>query len=57
MLRWITRHWTLVAFAVVNLAIAAPAGAAYDDDVCVEPDGGSAPCCTRCIILCECTLI
>lgn len=46
----------ILSFVVVNSLVAAPAGARFDDDMCME---GSevVPCCTHCFIFCHCSIV
>lgn len=55
MVRWVKRHYLVVCFVLVNLAIAAPVGAALDNDYCSD-EGTLTPCCTSCLIFCVCDL-
>ena len=54
MVRWIRRHWLLIVFALVNLAVAAPARADLGDDFCDDGHGNAVPCCTFCLGTCTC---
>lgn len=55
MLARIRRYVVPVLFILINLALAGPVTAALDDDLCVD-EHGVRPCCTECILFCECTL-
>jgi hypothetical protein len=54
MFRWIRRNWALLAFVLVNLAVAAPAHAMLGDDFCEDANGNAVHCCTLCIGVCQC---
>jgi hypothetical protein len=54
MLRWIGRHWLLLVFALVNVAIARPARATMGDNFCYDDEGTARPCCTLCVGNCMC---
>lgn len=52
------RHWfviLLAGFGLVNFAIAAPAAAGWNDDVCMRGDGAIIPCCASCWFFCSCS--
>ncbi len=54
---WFRRNWVFIAaFVVVNLAIAAPAGAMkWKNDMCDDGQGGVVPCCSTCFLIgCRC---
>lgn len=51
---WLKRNWYLVLFIIVNLSIAAPAGAMLKDDLCSTSEGGVFGCCTYCMFFCGC---
>lgn len=53
-MRWLLQNWYVVLFALVNLAIAAPAEAGWKNDSCDDPDGGQYGCCTTCWFFCGC---
>jgi hypothetical protein len=53
---WLKRNYFLLGFVLVNLALAAPAGAGLDDDICTGPGGPIVPCCTDCLFICHCSL-
>ena len=54
---WLKRNWMYVLFAVVNLAIAAPAQAGWDDALCDLPNGGATECCKSCWFFCACEFL
>ena len=50
------RGYALVLlFVVINLAFATAASAGLDDDMCWD-ETGIRPCCTSCILFCDCRL-
>lgn len=54
-MRWLSRYWYVFVFVIVNLAIAQPAQAKWDNDSCVDPEtGGEVGCCTVCYWFCDC---
>ena len=50
-----TRLLMIALFVVVNVLIAGPLQAGLTDDICWG-DLGAMPCCTFCVLLCECTV-
>ena len=56
-MRWIKRYWYVIAFVLVNSAIATPVAADLDDDWCLDGNGGEYACCTYCLFFCDCTWI
>lgn len=46
----------LMAFVVANLVLgASQARANFDQDTCLNPQGGTKPCCPSCWIWCDCS--
>ena len=57
LMSWLKRYWYVGAFVIVNLAIASPAAAGWDDDWCEDGQGGQEKCCRSCWIFCECEFL
>ncbi len=53
LVRYAREHWLLAVAILVNLAIAGPVAASWDNDVCVV-NGQAVPCCTSCYFFCSC---
>ena len=51
--RFVRDYWLLVLAILLNLAIAGPVSALWDNDVCVV-NGKAVPCCTDCTFFCNC---
>lgn len=52
---WIGRYWYVIAFVLVNSAVAAPVAADLDNDWCSDGNGGAYECCTHCFFFCNCS--
>ena len=50
------RGLVLAIFFFLNVAIASPASADLTDDICWDEDEPT-PCCTYCLLFCECTIV
>ena len=56
-LGFVRKHWILSSFVLINLGIAAPAAAGYDNDVCADREAEELDaCCSSCWIFCSCTV-
>ena len=49
-------HWVVVLAILINLALAAPAAAGWDNEACYY-QGEVIPCCESCLFFCSCDLI
>lgn len=56
-MQWIKKNWVIVAFVLVNLAIAAPADAGLKNSTCAGPGGEDEGCCRTCLIFCGCDFL
>lgn len=56
-MQWIKKNWLIVAFVLVNLAVAAPAHAGWNDATCMGSNGETHDCCEICFIFCGCELL
>ena len=55
-LQTLTRPWVIIALTILaNLAIPNASQAAWDNEVCIDPETGNAiPCCEYCWFFCHC---
>jgi hypothetical protein len=56
-MRWLSRYWYVLLFVLVNLAVAQPADAGLQNDICEGPGGETFGCCAVCWFFCECDYI
>jgi hypothetical protein len=48
-------NWIVVLAILVNLGLASPAAAGWDNDVCYQ-GGKAVPCCSSCSFFCTCDI-
>ena len=53
MLRVAREYWLIILFVLVNIAIAGPVAADWNNDVC-SVNNHYVPCCTGCAFFCSC---